>query len=89
MAAFDAIKPAVCDVIIISGVEIPCDWLGREIHVVGIFVDQHNTELKALLSNQQKARGLRVAGMSEKLNAMGSPSLTEYLESLSAIAPLT
>lgn len=86
MAAFDEIKPAACDVIIISGVEISCDWLGQEIHVVGLFVDRHNTELKTLLSNQQQARRVRVEGMSEKLNSLGSPGLLDYFESLPAIA---
>ncbi|MFT6435614.1 MAG: putative metal-dependent phosphoesterase TrpH [Candidatus Azotimanducaceae bacterium] len=86
MAAFGEARPDAGDVTIIAGVEISCDWLGQEIHVVGLFVDRHNIELQTLLKNQQRSRRLRVEGMSEKLNSLGSPGLMDYLKSLPAIA---
>ena len=67
---------------LIPGVEISADWNGKEIHVVGLFIDAADTALNQMLQQQRQARKLRIARMDEKLNTIGIHGLSSYLENL-------
>jgi predicted metal-dependent phosphoesterase TrpH len=74
------------EVALIPGVEISSEWKNREIHIVGLFVDQANLELNDLVGSQQVSRKHRAEAIAEKLEKFGAPGLCAYLESLPAIA---
>lgn len=67
---------------IIPGVEISTLWEGREIHVLGLFVDCDNVDLSELLKNQQLARKDRAREIHGRLLAVGVGGLMEYLDGL-------
>lgn len=67
---------------ILQGVEISCMWDQREIHVVGLGIDRHETELKALLGEQQALRLRRAQAMDMRLQKAGVGGLMNYLETL-------
>ena len=78
--------PTLPDLQLIPGIEISSNWGSREIHVVGLFVDQANEALNALVKAQQALRRSRVEAMAAKLEALGTLGLMEYLDDLSAVA---
>ena len=67
---------------LINGVEISCDWLEREIHVVGLCIDPQHEDLIVLLARQQAARHARILQMDSKLKAIGIDGLAEYCAAL-------
>lgn len=71
---------------LISGVEISCDWLGQEIHIVGLGVNPTSDQLSSLLETQQLSRLERVKGMADKLAKLGNTKLEEHFESLPCIS---
>lgn len=74
------------DITIINGVEISCDWEGREIHVLGLAIALDSPPLLALLAKQQQRRRSRMQEIDRKLQALGTPGLWDYLESLPCLA---
>jgi predicted metal-dependent phosphoesterase TrpH len=71
---------------IIKGVEISCDWQGRELHIVGLCIDPNNSKLNNLLAEQQQKRRQRVCQMDAKLAASGITGLLPYMAALPAVA---
>ncbi len=59
------------DIEFIPGVEITTEIQGREIHILGYFVDSKNEELLNFLNQIQKQRRERIYEMSKKLCALG------------------
>jgi len=57
----------------IPGIELSCDWLGREIHVVGLDIDMQHEALQAHVGLLQRLRRERVAAMGHRLDAAGLP----------------
>lgn len=55
------------DIEIISGVELSCEFSGKEIHVVGLFIDETNQELAQRLENFCASRANRNRTMVERL----------------------
>src|SRR5690606_29704271 len=82
--AFDQLdeQPDLERLTLITGVEISCLWDQREIHVVGLGFDRHDTALQALLQRQQQLRWQRAQDMDIKLQKAGITGLTRYLETL-------
>lgn len=82
--AFDHIDewPAAELLTMIPGVEISCLWEQREIHVVGLGFDRHDTTLQGLLQHQQQLRWQRAQDMDMQLQKAGISGLTRYLETL-------
>jgi predicted metal-dependent phosphoesterase TrpH len=66
---------------LIPGVEISCDWSGRELHVVGLFIQPDDQPLQNLLSEQRDARRNRMVAMNEKLEKAGITGLLDFLKS--------
>jgi predicted metal-dependent phosphoesterase TrpH len=56
---------------IISGVEISCTWLGREIHLLGYFISGDDEHLNTALERLRQSRMQRYRAMMEKLRSMG------------------
>ena len=67
---------------LISGVEISCNWQGKEIHIVGLCIDPLQPQLVRLMTQQQSSRHTRMLQMDEKLQALGTSGLAEYCGSL-------
>jgi predicted metal-dependent phosphoesterase TrpH len=57
----------------IAGIELTCDWRGREIHVVGLDIDTHNPALCAHIAGLRQLRRERLAAMGRRLDATGLP----------------
>lgn len=56
---------------VIPGIEINSQWGGREIHILGYFIDPDNHQLSKVLSQLRESRHLRIKAMVEKLNHLG------------------
>ena len=56
---------------IIPGVELSSDYNGKEIHIVGLFLDYHNPEFSAYLAEFVAERNRRNRKMCEKLREHG------------------
>ncbi|MBC8281092.1 MAG: PHP domain-containing protein [Chloroflexi bacterium] len=61
------------DLRIIPGIEMSADIPGDEVHVLGYFLDYHDVEFQATLSEFRRGRVDRAKIMVEKLAALGKP----------------
>ena len=67
---------------VIPGIEISTDYLDKEIHIVGLFIDHHNPALCEALSKELKNRTERNDKMIELFNQAGFPISMEELTTL-------
>ncbi len=56
---------------VIAGVEITCEFRGRELHLLGYFVDPCDPALAAALAGIRRGRAERFAAMIQRLRACG------------------
>jgi predicted metal-dependent phosphoesterase TrpH len=56
------------NIISIPGIELSTEYKEREIHILGYFIDIHNTALQEALNNIEKSRIKRAKDIIEKLN---------------------
>lgn len=56
---------------VISGIEVSTEYQGREIHIVGLFVDEYNKDINSKLNSLRKRRTERNYEMIESLNSLG------------------
>ena len=70
--AYEAVKEFP-DLRIIPGIEMSADIPGDEVHVRGYFLDYHNEEFQATLSEFRRGRVDRAKVMVEKLQDLGKP----------------
>jgi len=70
-AALNAAKDF--DIEIVSGVELSVTHKGIDVHILGYFVDHHNSKLVAFVKDFQQERRLRLDRILAKLAAMGKP----------------
>lgn len=52
---------------LLHGVEISCDWQGKELHIVGLGIDIHCAALQEKLQNQVRKRREKALKIAEKL----------------------
>lgn len=71
----------------IPGIELSCEWQGREIHVVGLGVDPAEADLRAHCVAVGEQRRARIRAMAERLTGAGLPGAELALEALRAAAP--
>ena len=71
---------------IVPGVEISCDWQGRELHVVGLGIETGAPALKSLLETHQARRRDRVESMNRILEQAGTSGLSRFIEELPCIS---
>jgi predicted metal-dependent phosphoesterase TrpH len=74
-AGFEAVTDAAAHVGIelVPGVEISAVADGRDVHVLGYFIDPSSTSLRAFLEGQRSDRLRRVEEMTRRLAALGCP----------------
>ncbi|SEN06974.1 PHP domain-containing protein [Lihuaxuella thermophila] len=65
---------------VVPGVEISTLWNGREIHMLGYFIDTQHPDLLNKLKAQREVRKLRNRMMIEKLNELGIDITMEEVE---------
>jgi hypothetical protein len=75
---FLAMQPQV-DVRLVAGVELSCAYLGRSLHVLGLFVDPRDPAFRARLADLRSRRNHRNQSMVERLNELGIPIRLEQV----------
>lgn len=65
---------------VIPGVELSTLWNGKEIHMLGLFIDYQDQELLKRLEKQRGVRHRRNQMMIQKLNQLGIPITLEEVE---------
>lgn len=60
-------------VIVVPGIELSADFYGKELHILGYYLDHHNTHLKKKLEELIVARSTRNHEMLDKLATLGLP----------------
>lgn len=73
VAAVDEVRAAAPTVRVISGIEITAVADGRDVHILGYFVDQHCPALVTFLERQRALRVDRVRGIARRLAELGAP----------------
>jgi predicted metal-dependent phosphoesterase TrpH len=58
---------------LIPGIEITASEDGRDVHVLGYFIDPDHAGLNGLLETARTSRIARLRGIAERLNALGLP----------------
>jgi 3',5'-nucleoside bisphosphate phosphatase len=73
VAAVDAVRAAAlrAGLTMIAGIEITAIHEGRDVHVLGYFLDANDAELSAFLAAQRASRRQRVAEILARLEALG------------------
>lgn len=72
-------------VIVVPGIEFSADFHGKEVHILGYYIDPHHPKLTQKLSELVAARATRNTEMLGKLAALGMPLMIE--DCLSDTAP--
>ena len=67
---------------VIPGIEISTSYKGKEIHIVGLFIDYENVEFKEALGSEIQRRQKRNITLIEKFNEAGFPVTLKELENL-------
>ncbi len=68
------------EIIVVPGVEISCHYSGREVHMLGLFIDPENEVLKIRLKNMKEERDRRNDRMIALFNDSGIPMNLEALK---------
>ena len=74
---------------LIPGVEVSTKWESFEIHIVGLSVDIHNTELTSLLAEQQSKRAQRAQEIGKRLEKKGYEDIYKQAKALAKNAEIT
>jgi 3',5'-nucleoside bisphosphate phosphatase len=85
-----AAAQAACDsrsIRFLPGVELSCDWRGREIHVVGLNVDPTHAGLQAHCQAMHERRHQRIGAIATRLSAAGLPGDELTRSALAAPSP--
>jgi predicted metal-dependent phosphoesterase TrpH len=73
----------------VPGIEITSVDDGRDVHMLGYFLDHHSAPLLAFLDAQRRLRAARIAEMGRRLAAMGLPVDVDGLLARAAAVPGT
>ena len=73
---------------VVPGIEITAAWQGRDIHVLGYFLDRRSPDLLAFLDAQRADRIRRARLVAQRLEALGAPIDIEALVVRSKGRPL-
>lgn len=69
--------------IVVPGIEFSADYYGKELHILGYYIDHHSPELKEKLQILVSAREKRNETMLQKLTEVGCPlTFDEVMEGL-------
>lgn len=78
LGRFLAMQPEV-SARLLTGVEISCGYLGRSLHVLGLFVDPENESFRQRLAGLRERRDHRNRAMVARLNDLGVPLRMEHI----------
>lgn len=73
VAAVDEVAAAGRGLRVVPGIEITAVADGRDVHVLGYFIDHHSAALAAFLDDQRRLRVERARAIAERLVALGVP----------------
>lgn len=73
----------------VAGIEITSVDDGRDVHMLGYFVDHHSAPLLSFLDTQRELRAARIAEMGNRLTALGVPVDVNHLLERAAAMPGT
>jgi predicted metal-dependent phosphoesterase TrpH len=71
----------------VAGVELTCEWRGREIHVIGLQVNDADPSLMSHCEAVLVRRRQRILEIARRLSACGLPGDSLAKEALTALAP--
>jgi predicted metal-dependent phosphoesterase TrpH len=71
----------------VPGVELSCQWRGREIHIIGLDLDTAHAPFMAHCAALLALRRQRIGAMAERLSRAGLPGDELAAEALAAAAP--
>lgn len=74
---------------LVSGIEISTSWHNFEIHIVGLNIDEHSDDIKALVESQQTARETRALTMGEKLQKCGFDGVYDEAKQMAGEGSIT
>lgn len=77
------------DIKLVSGIEISTLWQNKDIHVVGLNVDEKSPELVALIESQKQRRVDRAEQIAHRLAKFTKVSVLEEVSLIAAGAPIT
>lgn len=73
VAAIDEVRAAAPSLRVVAGIEITAVADGRDVHILGYFIDHHSPVLAAFLETQRALRVERVREIARRLEALGAP----------------
>jgi len=71
----------------VPGVELSCEWRGREIHVIGLAVEESDPELQSHCREVLERRRWRIGEIARRLSAAGLPGEEIVQPALAATSP--
>jgi predicted metal-dependent phosphoesterase TrpH len=71
----------------VAGIELTCQWRGREVHVVGLNIDENNPALQRHCAVVIDYRRLRIAEIAQRLSHAGLPGESLQSSALASCAP--
>lgn len=74
---------------IIPGIELSTDFCGKDMHILGYYINPYNPDFASYLEEFKASRDKRNRAMCEKLTALGMPVTIEELQSKYPNAVLT
>lgn len=74
---------------LINGIEISIRYHGREVHILGHFIDPENTQLASFSTHLRAERKKRMVEMVGKMQKLGFPVTMEQVEALAGDGHLT
>lgn len=87
--AKEAARSAGAAITVIAGTEISAAYKNRDIHVLGLFIDETDTVLLQALEDAVHARELRNEQMAERFRALGIPLTLEELRRINPDTVIT
>lgn len=74
---------------LVSGIEISTVWQNKDIHIVGLGIDEHNPQLLALIEVQKQRRKERAALIAHRLGKATRDNLLQEVQQIAGDAPVT
>ncbi|CAH0525705.1 RNase RNM [Vibrio hippocampi] len=74
---------------LVSGIEISTVWQNKDIHIVGLGIDEQNPQLLALIELQKQRRKERAELMAHRLSKATREGVLEEVQQIAGKAPIT
>ncbi|WED27958.1 PHP domain-containing protein [Vibrio sp. DW001] len=87
--AFEYVDKSKLNIKLIRGIEISTVWQNKDIHVVGLNIDEYNLELLALIQEQKQRRVERSELMAQRLAKVTKETVLAEVKDIASGAPIT